>query len=749
MPIKKIFSPFRAELGQSWDLAAKTSVIVGLFVLPLLAFTWTSDWWEIHKSMWLLFFVTVGWGCALVAMIRRRKTYWTWNRLDFLVLFFGLVSIISMVFSVRPWQSLAGISGTQSGTVIVTLSLIGLYLLIGQVFHQANERRWVWWALAGGLAVSLLFQMAQISDLSFLAMGFPADDPFFSLLTNARSDVAVLAGLFGSSLLLWWPQAKERWQRLGIVAGVILSWLLLLFYGAALGWAAFAIGMLLVVLIQSRSGSKADMKFIFMVLALAAAGIIAQLTGLSNRSGLVKQPEVNLDQRTSLAIAGQTMLHRPVLGSGPETWYQDFVKYRPTSFNQSSFWNVRFVKSSAAWWQVVATLGIIGTITLGSIAGLCWWWIWRRVWSTPSPELAGLALVTTAFVFIGFFTTWSLPLLVWWWVALAMSRAWLENQKPHSRPIGGGSVIALAAFVVVALGLWWPTVQTYAGAVMLQKVQPAIARQEALPKIRQRLQKLLAFNPQNTEARVLLANGFLVDGLLQAQAGKTTEAQPLLQQALSTMDQAVANDRLNPQVYEQYNNLLNSMLGLEASVVQRAVTNFAALQKLEPASPVHDLGHGQVVQLQRTTLLQESNVTEAQKQQAAQMLQQSTTDFNAALSKKAEYTQARLSRAQAYMAAEQYEQALADYRTVNTAAQLPEVWRDMGVALSKLKKNDEALAAFNQAITLNAADVQTYVDLADHWLAVGDKDQARKALDQGLKSVPNDPTLTAKKSSIK
>jgi CheY-like chemotaxis protein len=48
-------------------------------------------------------------------------------------------------------------------------------------------------------------------------------------------------------------------------------------------------------------------------------------------------------------------------------------------------------------------------------------------------------------------------------------------------------------------------------------------------------------------------------------------------------------------------------------------------------------------------------------------------------------------------------------------------WNDLGLALKRLKRPREAVAAFEKAISLDPTDVKPYVNLGLHYLAAGDK----------------------------
>ncbi len=63
-------------------------------------------------------------------------------------------------------------------------------------------------------------------------------------------------------------------------------------------------------------------------------------------------------------VAKQTLKENPFLGSGPNTFLYDWLKFKPLDVNNTIFWNTRFLFGIAQLPSMLATSGIIGGLAL-------------------------------------------------------------------------------------------------------------------------------------------------------------------------------------------------------------------------------------------------------------------------------------------------------------------------------------------------------------------------------------------------
>lgn len=724
-----------------WELAAKVALAAGALVVPLFIGTWTPDQWEIHKTLVLMAVVTVAWFCFSLAQFRRPMAAWHWHPLDWLVLGLGFATLIGTVTSVSWRISVFGIQGTYAETLPVTIAMISYYFLSTRLFRTSTDRLVVWSALLTGIGTALLAQLFQFSDVSLLPSSL-AKIPLFSPLANANLQAALLAAVLSTIGLLLWSRANERWSRLCVMGMVAVGWLVLFFLGQAIAWALFTVGMILVVISQTARSPQSS-RLVVVAVILAAVGMLSQFLKVNSYTSLPPTNELTLSQTTSAATAFSVLAKRPVLGTGPNTWYDAFVQYRPLSFNSDAHWSNRYLRAGAEWSQLLATQGVVGLALWVGIFVLAGWEFWRRMKAGYSfSVLVGLFAIL-ALAISGALTSWSLTLLFFGWVALGLGRAKIAVSEPakSSKP-GVMPALGFALTVIAAVVLWYPAMRVYASQIMLTKAQHHIDAQKPLAGIMTILQSAVRYDSHNLDAAALLANANAVAIQNDLKANDINKARAHLQAATATIRSAVVRDPTNPAAYEAENNLLNSLSSYLPDPEQQANHNFAKLRQLEPTNPIHDVGYGQTLMVIRARASSgQSNATSAS--QAASQLQAAIAAFDDALSKKSDYLQARYARSTAELIGGQFQTALDDANQLTSAEpSVASFWAAKGAAQAGLNQLDQAKDSFEQALTLDPNDPNIYLSYSQAYQDAKKTTEAKDVLNRGLKVIPGDSQLT-------
>jgi len=726
----------------AWTTIAKLAIAFAAFFIPLAAGNWTPDRWEIHKSVVLMSMVTIAWLAYFLGQFRRPVAAWKWHPLDWLVIALGLAATIGTLTSVDWWTSLTGLQGSYSETLPVTLSFISIYVLSARLFRTSADRMIVWAALLTGIGIALLMQLFQLSGISFFS-GALAEDKLFSPLANSSLQVALLAATVATIGLLLWSKAKELWAKVCLIALVTLGWIILLFMSQAIGWAAFALGMIVVVISQaSRPNSSSQV--VMVAVALAALGMIGQFMNVVQYADVPPTAEYTLSQSASAGTAFSAVTHRPVLGTGPSTWYNAFVQYRPESFNNDAKWGSRYLRSGAEWSQLLATHGVVGLAVWIGILLMAGLELWRRFTKGYSfTALAGVYIVALLAVSAAL-TTWSFSLLALGWFALGLGRAKLAESD--RLPAGTKSALPAVGFalaVILSIIVWYPAVNIYASQVMSARAQKQITALAKNEDIIRTLERAVKLDKHNLDASILLANAYAVKIQQDLQANDVPTAQKDLALATMTIRTAVKNNSNNPVSYEAENNILNGLASYLPNPEEQANTNFAALRKLEPTNPIHDVGFGQTLQVIRARAAANKEAVTSQEKLDG-YLAQAITAYNEALRKKPDYLQARYARADAYMAGSQYALALEDLNELTTTSPTIAVfWTAKGAVLGKLDKLELATAAFEQSITLEPSDSNVYLSYSQTLVDAKKVAEAKAVLDRGLEAIPSDADITA------
>ncbi len=724
-----------------WTLLAKISLAVGAFCLPVVSGNWTPDRWEIHKMMVLLLVMTIAWFGYFLGQFRRPTIIWTWHPLDWLVIVIGLTAVIGTLTSIDWWTSLTGLQGSYSETLPAILGYMSIYFLSARLFKTAADRMIVWSALIGGIGLALLIQVFQLSGISLLGEA-AVNDQLFSPLANSPLQASLLAALVGTIGLLLWAKANEFWSKICLAALVTLSWVVLLFMSQAIGWAAFALGMIIVVFGQAQR-TAASSRLVIVAVLLAAAGMLGQLLHITKYADVPPTTEIGLSQSLSAATAFSTLADQPVVGSGPSTWYSAFVKYRPLSFNTDPQWGSRFLRSGAEWSQLLATTGLAGFTAWIGLLLISGWEFWRL--QRHGYSFTGLTsfFVVLLLALSAAVTNWGFTLLVLGWYALGLGRAKIaESDLQVSKTSTATPFIGFAVVVILAIVVWYPGLSLYASQMATAKAQNQAAKKASSSSIIRTLESAVRLDKHNLDAGIFLANVYAVKIQEDLQANDVPLAKKDLASATETMRTAVLNNANNPVAYEAENNLLNGLANYLPKPEELANANFMALQKLEPANPIHDVGYGQTLQVIRARAASDtSTVTNQDKLEA--YLQTAIKAYNEALRKKPDYLQARYARADAYQSGGNYQAALDDLESLTTVSPTIAIfWAGKGAVLAKLEKIDLATAAFEQALAVGPTEVNSYLLYSQALVEAKKTTEAKAVLDRGIKAMPENTDLT-------
>ncbi|MDP3724384.1 MAG: O-antigen ligase family protein, partial [bacterium] len=157
---------------------------------------------------------------------------------------------------------------------------------------------------------------------------------------------------------LWIPPA---WVILVVSGSLIAGQLALLNHPAA--WAVLIAGSVVLLFWNRPSVLLPSARFISIILSVGLVVFLSvHVVGLGKVVPQVQplEKEHTLDMLSSWGVAALTVRDYPLFGSGPGTFLFDFTRYRPTSFNETQYWNLRFTAPHNEYFLYLTTFGIIG-----------------------------------------------------------------------------------------------------------------------------------------------------------------------------------------------------------------------------------------------------------------------------------------------------------------------------------------------------------------------------------------------------
>ncbi len=615
----------------------KCSIYGLVFLMPLFWLPWTVEAHEFNKQ-YLLFFLT---GFALLAwlvkmIVIQKKIIFRRTPLDIWILIFTAMIILSAVFSVDKIASWMGSYSRFSDSVIGMLCMVAIYFIITN--NIARYKKW-------GLSVEKISRLFIFSAFLAIIAAFLSVFNIWSKIpnlpqimsfrsfnsTNASLEgmavfLAMVIGFLTGDLLLYKQRIdkkkkQKRSFRVDLIMKIvvlILSMFLLLVINFQPAWIVLGIVMLFLLvmafwtrLFKDRVNILLLPIILLLISGFYAGGLFSKVGGLNNISTLnnVLPQELVLSNELSRSIAWQSLKNDPILGSGPATFLNDFVKFKPVSFNNSNFWNIRFNRSAGNITEMIGTVGIFGTLSyllfvfmFLLIMSLSLQRLRKRYQNESSKYdelreivsvlpffLAWLALAAAQFVY---HQNTVLAFYFWLFTALGIVGWQKIESAPYKRfkfsfkkvpEVGLVINVVLLILVFVLVGLFYLAGQFYLADV---KFKQSVEKNEELVG---KMEKVVNLNRYRENYRRALSQAYLISAWDEANKSEKERNIQLLQAlSSSSINQARTATMLSPNsvfAWENLGAIYRDSRGLVGGTFPFALEAFAKASELEPANP--------------------------------------------------------------------------------------------------------------------------------------------------------------------
>ena len=724
-----------------------------VFLTPLFWLPFSFEAWEFNK-VFLLFFG--GLGLLLAVTINRFRQQSNFQFLwpfDFLVLLFLLLAAVSAFFSVDKIASLFGFYGRFSDGLVGLLSFILVYLLARR---QKDPTRLIKILLASGLMVVCLSFLALTGIFGNLAgfsatlkqLNFNPVSPSFEGLTLFLVPLVFLAlGVL-----------KEKTKFIFLVFS--LGLIFLVDYTPA--WVVLGLTSLLaLIFLFLKSFKDKEGNFLRKNLALALFLVLATL-GISFNLNQVVPPalisfprEVTLDQTTSWQVAQDSLRARPLLGSGPGTFFYDFSRFRLASFNDDPLWQVRFDRPISHIAEVVASTGVVGILVYFIlIAAVLKSKIqpFDRLKIVPSnvegqnskleteiPDVlffAFLAVVISQFVY---YQNAVLGFSFWLFLGLIAGQAGqarsfnfpllsrFSRLKPLSLESLKGRIVFTSLILVlslVLLSIVFIGLRIYgADSFYRQAFQKA-----AGPEKTALLQKAVLTNPFFAEYQIILSRALLNSALAESQK-PSRDLTKIFQDLSRSTDAAKQATQLSPRWvagWETLGMIYQEIQGLATGAEEAGQRSFEKAIELEPTNPLlySRLGKAFFVQDQ---------------------FDEARIQFEKARHLKSDLLEPKLYLALIKEKKGDLPGAIRNLTHLQTFSPLNvDVAFQLGRLYFNQNQNDPAIQQFEKVLTLNPSHLDSLYSLALAWEKKGQKAQAISYLEEALQISPDNAQLKEK-----
>ncbi len=540
------------------------------------------------------------------------------------------VWFVSSVFSFNPSLSFVG-TGYEIGTFVFFL-FMGISLFLASIFFQDAKRVLVFYLLLLSSAfLVFLFQLLHtVFGITLLPFGIfnAATDN----LIGGWNDFAIFFGFIAlSSLCLFELSRFSRALKTIFAVSLALSILAMLAVNFSTGWIILGFFVLVfLVYVFSNSfysgapGAEGAAKvsvlpgkivslplFVLLIIFffILARGMLGDLTGLLNTSTV----EVRPSWTGTFEIVGQTLKANPVLGSGPNTFLYDWLKYKPASINSTIFWASRFQSGVGHLPSMAATAGILGALSLLAFLSFLLFY-GLKVFSCVEGGLNRTLLITSFFgsLYLWAFTIFYSPGFLIFALAFLVTGilvgmlvragkiktveiSFLKNPKA-----GFISVLVIVILMIGAISGMYFFFQKYRAARAYTQALVALNVEGNLDKGEQKLSKAAAIDPQDRYYRALSDIGIARMRDILSQKDLSAEIlrakfQNVLGASIQNAQRAVDLNPLDPLNLTQLGRIYESVVSFDVSGADKfAVNAYEKALELSPLDPTPLLGMARV-----------------------------------------------------------------------------------------------------------------------------------------------------------
>jgi len=513
----------------------KILISVLLFLLPLFFLPITPEFFETGKLLLFSAFNLCFLILWLVKIVKSKSFSLRASPLDFFVLLYGASFILAIIFS---WSGLSKYPALV--TTYYVLNLIILYFVIVNQTKETEESFYQWPLSLSGFFLSLL---------SFMLFFRPKTA--YPLTFNLTPGVKFTIPNFS-----WSPTGGSLITFIYLL--VIVSFLLPAFIK------------------RLKENFSVSFLFSFLLILANAAGMFLE----AYKTFIIQKPLLlPFSSGWTIAVEGFKPITNFLFGAGPGNFVTAFSRFKPTLFNQSPYWNLRFGTSSNEYLQILSTLGFFGLVSFLFLA-------MRSLSVSLKKKIYSLPLLLVVFLFLPANT----PTLFLFFVFLAILGV-KTSQEKYKINVGENNLFYLlpvTGCLVLAI-LFYGECRSYLAEVYFQKAQIAISQN--LGKEAYDLEtKALQTNPYNDNyhSSFALLNFILANNLAQKKDLSDQEKQmvtQLLQSSIAEARNAVSLAPKNSLTWENlaqiYRNLINTAQGAD----QWTVTALRQAISLDPANP--------------------------------------------------------------------------------------------------------------------------------------------------------------------
>lgn len=419
------------------DKLTEYGIYLLIFLMPLFILPFSVEVYEFNKSFLLVFgSVVLFFIWALDSIFVKKKIIFSKSILTISFAFYLLVLLASVFFSVDIPSSIWGYSGNFSDSFVFYVGLFIFYTVFMAVASAKGANRVIKKSISALVYSALLASLAALPyyfGFTYLP-GFGGAVAGFSLVSGYSHAFAIyLLVMFFVVLYDIFSGSRGRARKAAdvLTAVVILANLILVDWPVVY-FMIFAMCVALVFLggaLKKESPSHGAESFIPLLMILSSLLFISSvnlneimlgrisMSGTSSIGSLVREAldvdmynantsvQNGFGTKEAIGIAASSLAERPVLGSGPGTYYYDFFKHKSVDFNYGPNWTLGFNKAYNEVLEKISTIGILGLLAYCVLAVLAFLLLMKTTKMEKSGEFLAVAFLSLLLFQFLFFET--------------------------------------------------------------------------------------------------------------------------------------------------------------------------------------------------------------------------------------------------------------------------------------------------------------------------------------------------------
>ena len=597
-----------------------------LFITPLIFLPNTSELFEFNKMVITYFFSAVIATSWLIHTILNRKFVFNKTALDWPLIIFLSIQLISLIFSIDHRTSLMGYYSRFNGGLLSLLC----YSLLYWAYVTFMDRKSALTSISVSMWTLTLVATYGIMEHFGIDASLWVQDVqnrVFSTLGQPNWLAAYIVSLFFLSLTNLF--GKSGWSKFILPS---LLFLTLLYTKSRSGIMAFGLAGIFFtwqLFIQEKQKKTkhlirtlSTLAVIFLLFTISLPNPIRDLvitSGTNLTPGKSAGPALEVGGTESGAIrkivwAGAIRIWQSnpkvfLIGTGPETFTMGYYQNRPIEHNNTSEWDLLYNKAHNEFLNYLATTGLLGLLSYLVLLIFMAKQIYANSKITPGLTLIHIALLsgwlTIPVTNFWGFSVVMVQLIMFLLPAVSTSLITESKEAPATsdKNLTTGqiflflAVICTGAYSIFSVFKYWLADIKYASGQYALKAFRSTSDPQYVINAYQTLQQAFTLNSADPTISSDLSLATAYMSVLISESDSTSSAQ-LADTALKLSERAISQSPQHPNYYKSMSRSAMLLATIDSQKMSLAVDSLSKARLLSPTDPLIPYNLGVIYRFQ-------------------------------------------------------------------------------------------------------------------------------------------------------